>query len=52
MKSTVILLFVSLFLFSCVSSKKYKQAQTQYGELNARVTTIQGDLANCNTEKK
>jgi chemotaxis protein MotB len=51
MKSTVILLFVSLFLFSCVSSKKYKQAQTQYGELNARVITIQGDLANCNTEK-
>ena len=51
MKSTVILLLVSSLLFSCVSSKKYKQAQTQYGELNARVTSIQGDLANCNTEK-
>ena len=51
MKSTVILSIFCMFLFSCVSSKKYKQAQTQYGELNTRLTGIQSDLANCNTEK-
>jgi chemotaxis protein MotB len=51
MKSTVVLLLSCSFLFSCVSSKKYKQSQTQYGELNARLTGVQGDLANCNTEK-
>jgi len=48
MKSTVLFLGTCLFLFSCVSSKKYKAAQVRYDELNTRLT---GDLTNCNTEK-
>ncbi len=48
MKLTVLLLSTCLLLFSCVSSKKYKEAQARYDELNTRLT---GDLTNCNTEK-
>ena len=44
MKPIILLLAISTFLFSCVGSKKYKQAQ-------ATITTVQGDLANCNTDK-
>jgi len=51
MKSTVVLLSLCMFLFSCVSSKKYKEAQVRYGELNVRLTGLQTELANCNTEK-
>src|SRR6266404_7147017 len=48
MKQIIFLLSISLFLFSCVSSKKYKASQARYDELNTRLT---GDLTNCNTEK-
>ena len=44
MKPIVLLLAVSVFLFSCVSSKKYKQSQ-------GSLTAVQGDLTNCNTDK-
>jgi chemotaxis protein MotB len=44
MKPIVLLLTISVFLFSCVSSKKYKQSQ-------GSLTTVQGDLTNCNTDK-
>ncbi|HEV8286735.1 MAG TPA: OmpA family protein [Chitinophagaceae bacterium] len=51
MKPTIFLLSISLILFSCVSSKKYKESQAKYDELNVKLTGVQGDLANCNTDK-
>ncbi|MBS1919860.1 MAG: OmpA family protein [Bacteroidetes bacterium] len=44
-------LLLSVFLFSCVSTKKYKASQAQYGELQTRYTKLQGDLNNCNDTK-
>jgi len=38
----------SFFLFSCVSSKKFKTAQAQYVLLQGQYSTLQTDLANCN----
>jgi chemotaxis protein MotB len=44
----------SVFLFSCVSSKKYKtmqaQAQARYDSLNSAYAKQQGDLKNCNDQ--
>lgn len=48
MKPIFFVVIASLTLFSCVSSKKYKEAQARYDELNVKMT---GDLNNCNTEK-
>ncbi|MBS1621991.1 MAG: OmpA family protein [Bacteroidetes bacterium] len=44
-------LLLSVFLFSCVSSKKYKASQAQYGELQNKYTLLQGDLNSCNDAK-
>jgi len=41
----------SVLLFSCVSSKKFKTAQAQYGELQTKYTQLQVDLSNCNDAK-
>ena len=41
----------SILLFSCVSSKKFKTAQAQYGELQTRYTQLQTDLTSCNDAK-
>ena len=41
----------TLLLASCVSSKKYKQAQADLEALRAQQTTLQGNLNDCNTEK-
>ena len=38
----------SVLLFSCVSSKKFKTAQAQYGQLQVQYTALQADLATCN----
>jgi chemotaxis protein MotB len=44
----------SVFLFSCVSSKKFKtmqaQAQARYDSLNSAYAKQQGDLKNCNDQ--
>jgi chemotaxis protein MotB len=48
MKPIFFVVISSLTLFSCVSSKKYKEAQARYDQLNVKMT---GDLNNCNTEK-
>src|SRR5215471_12227081 len=48
MKPILFVVLASLTLFSCVSSKKYKEAQARYDELNVKMT---GDLNNCNTER-
>ena len=44
-------LLLTVFLFSCVSTKKYKASQAQYGELQTKYTQLQGDLNNCNDAK-
>ncbi|HMR93487.1 MAG TPA: OmpA family protein, partial [Chitinophagaceae bacterium] len=41
----------AIFLFSCVSSKKFKQAQADYAALQTQYTQVQGNLADCNNEK-
>lgn len=50
-RSIIASLFLSIFFFSCVSSKKYKQAQTDYANLQVKQSQLEGDLSNCNTEK-
>ena len=40
-----------IFLFSCVSQKKYKESQARYDALNVTLGATQGDLAACNTDK-
>jgi len=44
-------LFLAVFLFSCVSSKKYKQAQADYASLQVKHSQLEGDLSNCNNDK-
>ena len=44
-------LFLSVFLFSCVSSKKYKKSQADYANLQVRHSQLEGDLSNCNNDK-
>jgi chemotaxis protein MotB len=46
-----IITVTAAFLFSCVSQKKYKEAQARYDALNVTLGTAQGDLAACNTQK-
>src|SRR5690606_15131651 len=41
----------SFFLFSCVSTKKYKEEQAKYERLNTAYTGIQGNLQTCLEEK-
>ncbi len=40
-----------IFLFSCVSSKKFKKSQADYATLQGQHTQLQADLSNCNNEK-
>ena len=44
-------LFITVFLFSCVSSKKYKQSQADYANLQVKHSQLEGDLSNCNNDK-
>jgi len=41
----------AIFLFSCVSSKKFKKSQADYAGLQTQYTQVQGDLSACNDEK-
>ncbi len=41
----------SSFLFSCVSSKKYKAIQADYASLQTRQSQLQSSLDQCNTDK-
>jgi chemotaxis protein MotB len=50
-KEFFIITATAAFLFSCVSQKKYKEAQARYDALNVTLGTSQGDLAACNTQK-
>src|SRR5260221_14361654 len=40
-----------LFLFSCVSSKKFKSEQTRYCVLEVQYKDLQGQLNKCNDDK-
>lgn len=40
----------AVFLFSCVSSKKFKQSQADYVILQTQHTQLQGSLADCNNQ--
>jgi len=50
-KLIAIALLSSFFLFSCVSSKKFKKSQSDYAELQTKYTQLQGDISNCNDAK-
>jgi chemotaxis protein MotB len=42
--------FLSIFLCSCVSTKKFKALQAKFDDLNKSYTGLQTDLKNCNTK--
>src|ERR1700750_2906626 len=48
LKHTLLLGAFSLFLFSCVSSKKFTAAQAKIDSLTAANAKLAGDLKNCN----
>jgi len=48
---TMLVLGTSIFLFSCVSTKKFKALQTDLDKLNGQYTTSQAVIADCNTDK-
>ncbi len=50
MKKLIPLAFSLFLLASCVSSKKFKQAQDDYNVLNNKYTQLQQDLSNCETD--
>jgi chemotaxis protein MotB len=50
-KLVAVTMLSSLFLFSCVSSKKFKKSQSDYAELQTKHTALQGDLTKCNDDK-
>lgn len=41
----------TLFLFSCVSSKKFKASQARYDTLSIQYSQLQGKLSDCDNEK-
>ncbi|HWB93769.1 MAG TPA: OmpA family protein [Puia sp.] len=48
LKHTLLFAAFPLFLFSCVSSKKFKAAQAKIDSLTAANAKLAGDLKNCN----
>jgi len=50
-KQVVLPALAAVFLFSCVSSKKFKKSQADYVALQTQYTQSQGDLTACNDEK-
>ena len=44
-------LLLAVFLFSCVSTKKFKASQVQYDQLQLKYTQLQGKLNDCNDGK-
>ncbi len=47
LRITVLLTFVSVLLFSCVSNKKFKAEQARYVTLNTTYTSLQDELKKC-----
>jgi chemotaxis protein MotB len=50
-RQLVLVLCSSVFLFSCVSNKKFKAEQARYLQLNDTYTQLQASLRNCENEK-
>jgi chemotaxis protein MotB len=50
-KTVLLTTGLSIFLFSCVSNKKFKTAQTQYTDLQTKHAQLQATLDNCNDLK-
>lgn len=50
-KQIVLPALSAIFLFSCVSSKKFKKSQADYATLQTQYTQVQGDFSACNDEK-
>ena len=50
-KQIVLPALSAIFLFSCVSSKKFKKSQADYATLQTQYTQVQGDVSACNDEK-
>ena len=48
LKHTLLFTALSVFLFSCVSQKKFKAAQAKIDSLTAANAKLAGDLKNCN----
>ena len=48
LKQTLLFVALSVFLFSCVSSKKFKAAQAKIDSLTAANAKLASDLKNCN----
>jgi chemotaxis protein MotB len=48
LKQTLLFAALSVFLFSCVSSKKFKAAEAKIDSLTAANAKLAGDLKNCN----
>jgi len=51
MKSFLFTIGISILLFSCVSSKKFKKSQADYTALQTQYTQLQGSLNDCNNQK-
>jgi chemotaxis protein MotB len=50
-RTMLLALGCSVFLFSCVSTKKFKAEQAKYAELNTAYNKLQGDLKICVDDK-
>jgi chemotaxis protein MotB len=50
-RSITPVLVLSFLLFSCVSSKKFKQSQAELADLQTKYGQVETSLNNCNTEK-
>ena len=50
-RNLLVVTAASLFLFSCVSSKKFKTAQADYAKLEEKYKTLQTDMNECGEEK-
>ena len=50
-KQIVLPALAAIFLFSCVSSKKFKKSQADYATLQTQYTQVQGDLSACTDDK-
>lgn len=50
-KTILVVMALSPIFFSCVSSKKFKTAQTDYSNLETRYKTLEGDMKDCSDEK-
>lgn len=51
LRSIIMVIAIPALLFSCVSSKKFKSKEAEFGQLQIKYTQLQGDISNCNDAK-